>query len=88
MTDRIKQLKADIADRRAEIRNLREQINLSQQIIDEQHKQIHVLQNMIELDEDDERLSYCCGAPENDYGLCTRCGEHTEFVTAAELDEE
>ena len=38
--------------------------------------------------EDDERLSCCCGAPENDYGLCTSCGEHTEFMTSAEMDAE
>lgn len=41
--------------------------------------------NMIE----DEKLSVCCGVSTDneDIDICPRCGEHTDFLTEAKLDE-
>jgi len=47
-------------------------------------------QNDVEsLEESEEKLSVCCGAKwyNEDSDICPDCGEHTEFLTEAEIDK-
>ena len=42
------------------------------------------------MNNDEERLSNCCGAPPlyDESDLCSDCKEHTEFLTEAEFEAE
>jgi len=44
-----------------------------------------------DIEDEEERLSVCCGAPAAEPGypdsdLCSRCKEHSDFVTEKELE--